>query len=57
MREGIQMFRSEHGCGGITSVMFTQAIGRGDRGGCSSTQGRNLPQGYPVPGRHGKLFR
>ena len=49
------VFRSGIRRGGRTSVMFTQTRGRGNQGGSSPTPGRNLPQGYPVTGRDGKL--
>ena len=52
LRGGRRNFRSERRCGGKTSAMFTQGIGRGKRGGISSTPGINLPRGYTVPGRY-----
>ena len=57
MKGGIHNFRSECGRGIRTSVMFIQERGRGDQGGRISTPGGNLPQGYPVPGRYGRLYR
>ena len=49
-------FRGECGCGGIPSIMFTQAGGISDRDGRNSTPGSNLPQVDPVTGRDGNLY-
>ena len=57
LKGGRQKFRSDCGCGGRTSIMFTQTGGRRNWGGHRSTPGRNLPQINPVPGRDGQLYR
>ena len=51
IRGGRQTFRSECSHGGRTSVIFTQEIVIGNRGGSSSKPGSKLPQVDPVPGR------
>ena len=54
---GRHRFRSERGHGVITSVVFTQARGRGDQGGHMSSLGSNLPQVDPVPRIDVTLYR
>ena len=56
LRGGRMDFRGECGCGGIPSIMFTQAGGISDRDGRNSTPGSNLPQVDPVTGRDGNLY-
>ena len=53
IRGGRKTTRSEHRRGGKIRIICTQARGRGDQDGNSSTPGSNLPWGNSVPGRDG----
>ena len=57
LKRGRKTFRSEHGRGGRTNVMFTQTRIRGDQAERKSTPGINSSQGDPVPRKHGQFYR